>query len=85
MAVMSALASPQYLGFGCVVGHCTPRSGSTFPAYASDPSWAASSGRGLYRAKRSAQGRIRDYGVVYGGSSGYRPASYTPWSSKGRR
>ena len=52
------------------------RTGSEFPAWARDH--AANSGRAIY-------GRILDYGVKYGGSSGYRPATHRARSSYGRR
>jgi hypothetical protein len=71
-------SSPQYLGFGgSPRSGFTPRGGSSFPAYARNRNWAASSGRGI-----SAGGRIVDYGVR-SGSGGYRPAQYLPFSSKG--
>ena len=38
------MPSPQFLGFGGLEGDLTPRKSDTFPAYALDPNWAASSG-----------------------------------------
>lgn len=74
---ISNLASSQYLGLGGVVGkNITPRGGSTFPAWARDPNFAANSGRAIY-------GRVLDYG--YSTSGGYRPATYKARSSYGRR
>ena len=40
----TSMPSPQFLGFGGLEGDLTPRKSDTFPAYALDPNWAASSG-----------------------------------------
>ena len=43
MYITMVASMPQYLGFGGVVGNLTPRTGSTFPAWARG-NWAARSG-----------------------------------------
>ena len=42
--IVTSMPSPQFLGFGGLEGDLTPRKSDTFPAYALDPNWAASSG-----------------------------------------